>query len=91
MVIAEIGSDTDRKIRNSQMWLANEELLMSVPGVSSASTRILQAHLPELGELSRRKVGALAGPAPYAHESGEPNASSTEAEKRPGRGFMSPL
>lgn len=46
-------------------------LLRSVPGVGPATAARLLADLPELGTLSRQKIAALAGVAPFAHDSGQ--------------------
>jgi transposase len=42
-----------------------------VPAVGSVAVTTLLAHLPELGTLSRRKIAALVGVAPFDHDSGE--------------------
>lgn len=41
-----------------------------MPGIGRATTAILLAGLPELGELNRRQIAALVGLAPFARESG---------------------
>ena len=45
-------------------------LLQSVKGVGEVTTGVLLAHLPELGEGSGKSLSALAGLAPWAHDSG---------------------
>jgi transposase len=51
--------------------LANaEELLRSMPGIGPVSAAALLAELPELGQLTRRKIAALVGLAPHARDSG---------------------
>ena len=45
-------------------------MLVSVPGVGTATARTLLAELPELGMLDRHRVVALAGLAPYNRDSG---------------------
>jgi transposase len=42
-----------------------------VPAVGSVTVITLLAHLPELGTLSRRKIAALVGVAPFNHDSGK--------------------
>lgn len=49
---------------------ARRALLMSVPGVGTGVATSLTAFLPELGSLNRRAIAALAGVAPYSHDSG---------------------
>ena len=46
-------------------------MLTSVPGVGDATARVLIAELPELGQLDRRRISAVAGLAPVAHDSGQ--------------------
>ena len=43
-------------------------LLRSVPAVGSVTVTTLLAHLPELGTISRRKIAALVGVAPFNHD-----------------------
>lgn len=45
--------------------------IRSVPGVGGVIAPALIASLPELGTLDRRKIAALAGLAPHAHDSGQ--------------------
>lgn len=45
--------------------------LRSVPGIGACLAAALSAGLPELGQLDRRKIAALAGLAPHACESGQ--------------------
>lgn len=64
----------DRKIR--KLIEANDDfkhldgLLQSVPGVGPGLSATLAAELNELGDTSRRQIGALAGVAPFAADSG---------------------
>ena len=46
-------------------------LLISMPGVGPVLACKLIALLPELGRMSRKRVAALVGVAPYAFESGK--------------------
>ncbi len=51
--------------------LANTEKLMrSMPGIGPVAAASLLAELPELGQLTRRKIAALVGLAPHARDSG---------------------
>jgi transposase len=67
----KIDEEIDQRIKGSPLWLFNEQLLTSVKGVGVGTARALQAYLPELGRLDRRQIGAMAGLAPYARESGK--------------------
>jgi transposase len=52
-------------------WVATAAILDSVPGIAAATAHQLVAELPELGRLDRREVAALAGLAPFDHDSGK--------------------
>jgi transposase len=69
--LAELDAALEQAIRRSPLWAEKARLLRSVPGVSSVTVTTLLAHLPELGSLSRRKVAALVGVAPFNHDSGK--------------------
>lgn len=66
--------DTDNqlklRVKASELWRVNDDLLRSVPGVGRISAVTLMADLPELGSLSRRQIAALVGVAPFARDSG---------------------
>ncbi len=62
--------DLDRSIRQSPIWKHNEDLLRSVPSIGPVTSRTLLAELPELGELNRKQISALAGVAPFNRDSG---------------------
>lgn len=47
-----------------------DSLLQSVPGVGPAISAGVLVHLPELGQVSKGQIAALAGLAPYNHDSG---------------------
>ncbi len=49
---------------------AKKEFLERTVGVGPRTSQALIIHLPELGEVSRRKIAALAGVAPYVNDSG---------------------
>ncbi len=69
--IAALDEDIDRRVKDSPVWRAREDLLRTVPGVGPTTARTLIAELPELGSLSRRKVAALLGVAPISRDSGK--------------------
>ena len=64
-------ADLDGQIRASPAWRMTEELLSSVPGVAKGISRTLIAELPELGSLTAKQIGALAGLAPFTRQSGK--------------------
>jgi len=69
--INALDDDLDTTLRGSPVWRAKEDLLSSVPGVGTATTRTLLGHLPELGRLNRREIAALVGVAPFNDDSGK--------------------
>ena len=46
------------------------DILLSVPGIGTVGAAVLIAELPELGTIEDRKLSALVGVAPVAHDSG---------------------
>jgi transposase len=69
--LEELDQDLDDTIHNSPLWKEKDDLLQSVAGIGPGTSRSLLAELPELGDLNRRQVAALAGLAPYDHDSGK--------------------
>lgn len=61
------------------------KVLCSQPGIGKVLAMVLIAYLPELGKVSGRKIAAIAGLAPYNHDSGK------MAGKRSIRGGRVPL
>ena len=66
-----LDKDIDTTVRGTPVWRDKEDLLASVPGVGKTIARTLLAALPELGQLDRRQIAALAGLAPYTRQSGK--------------------
>jgi transposase len=58
--LTSVDTDINDAVRGSPAWREKEDLLASVPGVGPTIARTLIAELPELGQLSRRQVAALA-------------------------------
>jgi transposase len=67
------GLDRELKelIDSEQTWSELAALLESVPGIGPVASTTLLALLPELGRLNRKQVAALAGVAPFNHDSGK--------------------
>jgi transposase len=58
-------------------WKLRDEVLRSIPGVGSQTSRSLLGLLPELGKLTGKQVSALAGLAPRARDSGTVKGART--------------
>lgn len=69
--IEQMDDEVDQEIKNSPRWREHENLLTSVPGVGAVTARTMTAMLPELGTMSRKKIAALVGVAPYNEDSGK--------------------
>lgn len=69
--LTSVDTDINDAVRGSPAWREKEDLLASVPGVGPTIARTLMAELPELGQLNRRQVAALAGLAPFTRQSGQ--------------------
>lgn len=68
--LRDTDGDLDALIQDSPVWRVKDGLLRSTPGVGRVLSLTLLAHLPELGELNRREIAALAGVAPFNRDSG---------------------
>jgi transposase len=69
--LTHLEEEFDRTLRGSPLWRAREDLLRTVPGVGHAVARVLLVEMPELGQLDRRRIAALAGVAPLNRDSGQ--------------------
>lgn len=68
--LADAERRLDEAVRASPAWRERDELLRSIPGIGPVVSRSLLAGLPELGTIDGGRLSALAGLAPYAHDSG---------------------
>jgi transposase len=68
--VEEMDRRLEAAIRSSPAYHDRDVLLRSVPGVGPTVSRTLLAALPELGQLSPKRIAALAGLAPFARDSG---------------------
>ncbi len=75
--VAALDDDLDTTLRASPVWREHETLLRSVPGIGPVCTRTLLLDLPELGTLSRQRIAALVGVAPFNRDSGTLRGSRT--------------
>ncbi|EMJ5884839.1 IS110 family transposase [Enterobacter cloacae] len=69
--IKDTDDDIDRQIKVMPLWQEKVKLLEEVRGIGRTTLAVLLSMLPELGQLNRRKISALVGVCPYAHDSGK--------------------
>ena len=69
--VSDFDDELRRRIEDSPVWKAKDDLLQSVKGIGSINAASLIADLPELGTLGRKQIAALVGVAPFAHDSGQ--------------------
>lgn len=68
--LSDFDDELRRRIEDSPLWKAKDDLLQSVKGIGEVNAATLIAELPELGTLDRKQIAALVGVAPFAHDSG---------------------
>ena len=68
--IKDLDDDLMDAVHNSPLWAEKENILRSVPGVGKVLSTTLIADMPELGNLNRHQIAALAGVAPFNRDSG---------------------
>lgn len=68
--LESLDETTRAQLQKSPLWKEREDLLRSVPGIGPVTARTLISDLPELGRLTRKCIAALAGLAPFNHDSG---------------------
>jgi len=68
--LADLERQIDDFFHQSPLWVQQDTLLRTVPGVGPQTVLSLQAWLPELGALNRHQIAALVGVAPFNRDSG---------------------
>jgi len=68
--LAEIDAEVAAIVQAVEDFRQRRDLLVSVPGVAKITAAVLIADLPELGQIDRRQIAALAGVAPMNRDSG---------------------
>lgn len=66
-----VDTDIDDHLKDTDEWKSELELLNTVPGVGRITIATLLSQLPELGTLSRKRIAALVGLAPFNNDSGQ--------------------
>jgi transposase len=60
-----------RQLRSHPDLAARLDLVLSIPGIGERTAIALLVRMPELGRVSREEAAALAGLAPFDHDSGQ--------------------
>jgi transposase len=68
--IAGLDEQIDQWLKSTPIDQSRANLLKSFAGIGENTARTLLISLPELGNLSGKQIGALAGVAPFARDSG---------------------
>jgi transposase len=69
--IAAAEREISQLVANHQTLREQAKLLSSAPGVGPVTAQVLLALMPELGSASPKRLAALAGLAPFNHDSGQ--------------------
>jgi transposase len=69
--IHELEEQINQLIDSLPEWKEQAARLDSIPGVGMITAMTVLAEMPELGQLDRQKIAALAGLAPYNKDSGK--------------------
>src|ERR1700722_12508564 len=69
--IRQIEQQIENLLESDEQWKNKAEIIASVPGAGPVLTATLMTELPEAGRLNRKQIAALAGLAPYNHDSGK--------------------
>lgn len=69
--IGILDDEIKQLVKSSETWTQQTQLLETIPGVGFVTAVTIAANMPELGELNRQKIAALAGLAPYNRDSGK--------------------
>ena len=65
-----IDGKLDQCVAEIEQWKRTAEILLSAPGIGTGVAYTLLGELPELGQLTNRKISALVGLAPFNRDSG---------------------
>lgn len=75
--IRAIEEDIGTSIKGSPLWRERDDLIRTFKGVAAATSMMLVAKLPQLGEVRRQSVTCLVGVVPFNHDSGEKKGKRT--------------
>jgi len=68
--IAWVNAQLEKHVSSIAEWKRTAEILFSAPGIGPAVAYTILGELPEIGQLSNKKIAALCGLAPYNKDSG---------------------
>lgn len=69
--IEALETQIEELVKSLPEWQEQVERLDSIPGVGLITAVTVLANMPELGQLNRQKIAALAGLAPFNRDSGQ--------------------
>lgn len=69
--LGKLDKSIDNMISSSAELSEKAEILSSVCGIGTQSVSVILSELPELGQLSSRKISKIVGVAPLAYDSGK--------------------
>ncbi len=69
--IQELEAQINELVESLPEWREQAQRLDSIPGVGMITAVTVLAEMPELGQLDRQKIAALAGLAPFNRDSGQ--------------------
>jgi transposase len=68
--VEQLDEEIAKLIEADETLSRKDKILRSTPGVGPGTSAMLLSHLPEIGQLNRQEVAALAGVAPWDIKSG---------------------
>lgn len=75
--IRELDREIEDLSQAQEQWRSRITILKSVPGIGNVIATTLVASLPELGQVSDKRISALVGVAPFNRDSGKYRGSRT--------------
>jgi transposase len=75
--IRELDREIEELSQSQAEWRSRITILKSVPGIGNVIATTLVASLPELGQVSDKRISALVGVAPFNRDSGKYRGSRT--------------
>lgn len=75
--IRALDDEIEQLSQSQAEWQSRISLLRSVPGIGSVIATTLVAALPEVGQVSDKRISALVGVAPFNRDSGKYRGSRT--------------